>query len=272
VRGRLFSNAGMCAYGATAIALGAIGLVWRDFATDWQRVGPAVPHRELLAYLAALTEITGGLAIFWRRTALAGTVLLTLLYVVFVSLWVPRILAAPTTYDNWGNFFEELSLVVGGLVLCAALSPRGSARANLEVFISRMYGICVISFGLAHFIYLRPAATFVPRWIPPGQLFWATTTGACFLLAAASILTGIQAVLASRLLTIMIVGFEVLVWAPRLFTAPHDHFSWSGNGICLVLAAAAWVVADSIRKQREEITHALSSVPAIHQAYSHGND
>jgi uncharacterized membrane protein len=250
VERKLFSRAGIYVFGATAVALGAIGFAWSDFATSWQRVGPGVPHRELLAWIAALVEVCGGLAIFWRRTARAGAAILTLLYGVFVALWLARVAVAPGTFDNWGNVFEELSLVIAGLVLCAALAPRDSPWAGREALISRLYGICVVSFGLAHFIYLSGAASFVPKWIPPGGTFWAATTGACFLLAALAILTGIQAVLASRLLTTMIVLFEILVWAPRLFTTPHDHFSWSGNGICLVLAGAAWVVSDSIREQR----------------------
>jgi uncharacterized membrane protein len=245
----------MYVYGATAVVLGVIGLVWRDFATSWQRVGPDVPHRVLLAYIAALAEVCGGLALFWRRSAQAGALMLTLLYLVFVALWVPRVIAAPAIYDGWGNFFEESSLVIGGLVLCAALAVPDSAFARREALISRLYGICVISFGLVHFIYFSGAASWVPQWIPPGQRFWAATTGACFLLAAASILTGIQAVLASRLLTIMIMAFEVLVWAPKLLTTPHDHFAWAGNGICLVMGAAAWVVADSFCRQREGVLH-----------------
>lgn len=236
----------MYAYGATAVVLGAIGLVWGDFATSWQRVGPDVPHRVLLAYIAACVEAAGGLVIFWRRTALAGALVLTLIYAVFVALWVPRLFI-----DGWGNFFEESSLMIGGLVLSAALAPRESAWARREVLVSRLYGICAISFGLVHLIYLQGAASWVPRWIPPGQTFWAAATGICFLLAAASILTGILAPLASRLLTVMIVGFEVLIWLPKLFATPHDHFVWAGNGISLVMCGAAWVVSDSICRQRE---------------------
>jgi hypothetical protein len=81
-------------------------------------------------------------------------------------------------------------------------------------------------------------------------LFWATATAAFFLLAAIAILAGVLAGLASRLLTAMIVGFEVLVWAPKLFGSPHVHFSWAGNAICLALAGAAWVVADSTSESR----------------------
>jgi hypothetical protein len=83
-------------------------------------------------------------------------------------------------------------------------------------------------------------------------MFWAVTTMICFFLAAAAILSGILPGLASRLLAIMIVGFEILLWGPRLFSAPHEHFNWSGNGINLVMAGAAWVVADSINAARQE--------------------
>ena len=241
----------MYVYGATAIALGVIGFVWGDFAAGWQRVGPGVPHRVLLVYLAALVEVCGGLAVFSSRTARIGAWMLTLFYAICVALWVPRLVAAPAVYDGWGNFFEELSLLMGGLVLCAALAVPGSAFARCESLISRLYGISVVSFGAEHFIYFAGAAAWVPPWIPPGQKFWVAVTGACFLLAAASILTGILAWLASTLLTIMILLFEALVWLPKLFTAPHDHFSWSGNGICLVMGAAAWVVADSMRRHRQ---------------------
>jgi len=247
------SGIGMYVYGATAIALGVIGLVWRDFATNWQRVGPDVPHRVLLACLAAVVEVCGGLALFSRRTARLGASMLALFYAVCVALWVPRLVAAPAVYDGWGNFFEETSLMIGGLVLCAALAPPDSVFARRESLISRLYAICVISFGAEHFIYFSGAATWVPPWLPPGQKFWVAVTGACFLLAAASILTGILSGIASTLLTIMILLFEALVWVPKLFAAPHDHFAWSGNGICLVMGAAAWVVADSIHRRRERL-------------------
>jgi hypothetical protein len=82
-------------------------------------------------------------------------------------------------------------------------------------------------------------------------LFWAIATAVLFLLAAAAILSGILAGLASRLLTAMIVGFEALVWAPKLFASPHLHFSWAGNAVCLALAGAAWVVADSMNEPRK---------------------
>jgi uncharacterized membrane protein YphA (DoxX/SURF4 family) len=247
---RLLSNLGIYVYGFAAIALGVSGLVWSDFATNWQRVPKDVPHREALADLTAVYEILGATAIFWRRTARAGALMLTILYSVFALLWVPQIVGSPGVYDLWGNFFEEFSLVIGGVVLYLSLAQGDSVWARQRPLISRLYGICVVSFALEQVFFISGTASFVPKWIPPGQMFWAIATTVFFALGAVAILSGILSGLASRLLTAMIVGFGVLVWAPRLFAAPHEHFSWAGNTINLAMAGAAWIVADSLNNSR----------------------
>ncbi len=240
------SNLGRYFYAGAAIALGLIGFAWSDFATNWQRVALTIPHHTLLADAVALCELASGVALLWPRSARIGAGALTAMYAFFALLWIPKILENPKIYDSWGNFFEESSLVIAGLVLCSLLAPSGSALAGKAGAISRAYGICAISFALDHIVYFSAIPAWVPRWIPPGQVFWAATTTVCFLLAAAAILSGVLAPLASRLLAVMIAGFELLIWLPKLFTAPHDHFSWAGNGISLAMAAAAWVVADTI--------------------------
>lgn len=243
---RVISNLGVYVYGAGAIALGVSGLVWHDFAVNWQRVGSDVPHREALAILAAVYEIVAGMAIAWRRTRRVGAALLTALYAIFTLLWVAQVVRVPRVYDGWGNVFEELSLVIAGLVAYAWAAPEDSVWARRREWVSRAYGVCPISFGVDHFVYLSGAAAFVPKWIPPGQMFWVVTTAVCFLAAAAAILSGVLAGLAARLLTAMIVGFGILGWLPRLVELPHMHFMWSANTINLALAGAAWVVADSL--------------------------
>jgi uncharacterized membrane protein YphA (DoxX/SURF4 family) len=247
---RALSNLGMYVHAAGAIALSVIGLVWSDFATNWQRVPGNVPHRGALACIAAVYELFAGVAILWCRTAQAGARMLAILYAVFALLWVPRILGSPQVYDVWANFFEQFSLVIAGVVVYGSLAPPASPRAGRTAQISRLYGICVISFALEHLFYISGTASFVPKWIPPGQRFWTIATAVFFLLAAMAILSGFLAALASRLLTAMIVGFEALVWAPQLFASPPVHFSWAGNAICLALAGAAWVVADSLSESR----------------------
>ena len=256
---RVLSNLGIYAYGLGAIALGVTGLVWGDFATTWQRVGENVHYHHALASLAAFCELFGGVAILWRRTAGTGAAMLTILYSIFTLLWVPPIIATPQVYDGWGNFFEELSLVIAGAVVYAWSAPSDSVWASRRAQISRVYGICVISYGLDHLFYIKGAATWVPRWIPPGQVFWIIATAICFLLAAFAILSGIQMGLASRLLTAMIVSFEALVWAPKLFATPHAHFMWAGNAVCVALVGAAWVVSDALSEPRQTTLKPTSS-------------
>lgn len=244
------SHLGTCVFGGAAIALGVMGFAFRDFATNWQRVEPTVPHREVLALLAAACEIGCGLAILWRRSRRAGAALLAVLYAIFVLLWVQQIIRAPSVYDSWGNLFEELSLLIAALIVLASASPRGSASARIEAPVSRIYGICPVSFALVHFNNIGGAASYVPAWIPPGQRFWVIATAVCFLLAAAAILSGVLASLAARLLTAEIMGFELLVWLPKLLASPHEHFMWAGNGINMAMCGAAWVVADSFSKRQ----------------------
>lgn len=248
---RALSNLGVYAYGAGAVALGVSGLVWRDFAVNWQRVEDNFAHREALAILVAVYEIAAGVAIAWPRTRRAGAAMLTVLYAVFTLLWVVQVARVPLVYDGWGNVFEELSLVIAGMVAFAWASPDESPCARRRKWISRAYGICPISFGVDHFVYLAGAAAFVPKWIPPGQTFWVVATAMCFFAAAAAILSGILAGLAARMLTVMIVGFGILGWLPKLVGAPHAHFMWSANAVNLAMAGAAWVVADALVRERK---------------------
>lgn len=244
----LASNLGLYAYAAGAIFLGLLGLASGDFATPWQRIGSDVPFREPLAYFTALIELAAGLALLWRRTARAGALTLTVVFSVFALLWVPKILENKSGFDPTGNFFEEFSALAAGAVLFAWLSPAGSPISRRESLFARLYGLSAISFGIVHIVDMPGLLTWIPKWIPPSQMFWAYVTTIGFFLAAAAILSGFMAPLASRLLTAEIVGFELLVWIPKLIASPHDHFTWAGNAICVALAGAPWVVSDSVSR------------------------
>jgi uncharacterized membrane protein len=241
-------------YGLGAIALGLVGLLWGDFADVWQPVPASTPHRTALAYIAAASLLTAGASMQWRRIARSGVVALGILYLIFALLWLPRVIGYPQIYATWGGFFEQFSLVSAALVVYARLAPGNSVWAARTARIgSVLYGICVLSFALDHFFALKETAKMVPAWIPLGQQFWAVETGIFHLLAGMAILSGIWAVLASRLLTIMLLAFGALVWAPSLFAEPHQHMVWAGNAINLALAGAAWVIADYMASRREQV-------------------
>jgi uncharacterized membrane protein YphA (DoxX/SURF4 family) len=239
-------------YGLAAIGFGIVTLVWHDF-NGWQQIRPLgdVPHREILVYLAAAVELFGGIAIQFSRAGRIGSLTLGCLYSVFALLWVPNIAKEPMIYDHWGNFFEQFSIVSGAMLLYATFG-RGEreSRPTLARAGYIGFGICVISFTLEQVFYLSGTASFVPKWIPPGQMFWAVTTTIAFALAAIALLSGYSALLAARLTTAMIVGFGLLVWLPAPFADPHKIINWAGNAQNAAIAGAAWIVADYLGQKQ----------------------
>jgi uncharacterized membrane protein YphA (DoxX/SURF4 family) len=246
---------GRYVYGLAAVAFGIITLAWHDF-NNWQQIRAlgSVPHRDILVYLAAAIEIFGGLAILWTKNARAGAIALGSLYFIFALLWVPHIVVEPRVYDRWGNFFEQFSLVSGAVIVYGSFSRDDSAGAAKVARIGYIcFGICVVSFTLEQLFYLSGTASFVPKWIPPGQMFWAIVTTIALALAAVALLSGRSALLATRLLTVMLIGFGLLVWLPAPFADPHKIINWAGNAQNSAITGAAWIVADYLSQKRSTL-------------------
>jgi uncharacterized membrane protein YphA (DoxX/SURF4 family) len=239
-------------YGLAAIAFAVIAFAWHDF-NGWQQIRALgnVPHRGILLYVVAAIELLGGIAIQWPRTGRVGALALGAVYLAFALLWVPLIAAKPLIYDRWANFFEQFSLVSGALIVYASLRrPNSERAAKLARAGYIFFGICVVSFTLEQLFYLSGTASFVPKWIPPGQMFWAITTTIALGLAAIALLSGRSALLASRLLTAMMIGFGLLVWLPAPFADPHMLMNWAGNAENLAMTGASWIVADFVSQNR----------------------
>ena len=237
-------------YGVAAMAFGAIALVWGDFATVWHPVPAGVPYRAALAYVSAVLLLAGGAAVQYRRALRPALLLLATLYFLAACLWIRRVVGYPQLIGTWSGFAEEFSLTAAALTVYAMNIPVESAWAPRMVRACRvLFGLCVISFGLAHLLALAETASMVPAWLPLGQRFWAGATGTALVLAGVSILTGIQALLAARLLTVLLGLFGLLVWIPTVVGHPHDHIAWAGNAINLAVTGAAWMMADSLREE-----------------------
>ena len=235
-------------YGLAAVALGLVGLVWGDFAAVWQPVPKGLPGRTALAYAVAAALSMTGLAIQWRPSAGLGALALTALYALgVIFLHVPRVIAHPSVFVSWSGAAEQLAIVAGGLVAYAYCTQLEAVNPERLSKIGRLlFGACLIVFGLAHLFYLAPTAELVPKWLPPGQTFWAYATAAGHFAAGIAVLSGILARTAAMLLTAMFVVFGILVHAPTLFIDPHNHFNWAANAINFALIGSAWVIAASI--------------------------
>jgi hypothetical protein len=235
------SNLGRHVFGVAALAFGLITLAWHD-SNDGHQL-------RYIVYAAAAALIFGGAAIQFRRTAKAGAAVLGAAYLVLVLLCVPGIVAAPQIYNSWGNFFEQFSLLSGAAIVYARLSSAWPPE-SLNRIGRILLGICAASFTLEQAIYLDATAKFVPKWVPPTQMFWAVTTTVLFALAAVALLTNRMALLASRLLTMMVVSFGLLVWVPLILSNPHNHTNWSENAETFEIAGAVWILADLLGEYR----------------------
>lgn len=239
------NDLGRHVYGLAAIALGVIGLKWGDFASVWQPVQDDLPGRATLALVAAGVFLLAGLAMQVRSAARYGAIAVTILYAIFAALWLKRVIGFPSLFATYLGVAEQSAMAIGGLVIAFA----SSARTTMILRI--LFGVCLVVFGGAHFIYVKETAAMTPAWLPSSQTIWAYITGAGHVAAGLALISGILAPLAARLVTLMFVAFGAFVWAQQLLANPGDHVTWGGNAINLALIGAAWVVGDALAAKRD---------------------
>lgn len=238
------------------VALGVLGLVYGDFALVWQPVPPGLPGRSLLAYLCALLMVAGGIGLLFKQSArLATTVLFVYVLLWLVLLKVPALFAAPLIEASWLGC-AETSVQVAGAWVVFALTHAHDTALNGRIAGERgvraagvLYGLALVPCGLAHLVYSKQTADFVPTWLP-GPTLWAYLTGVAYLAAAAAVLLGVLARYAAGLSALMMGLFTLLVWVPGVYRSPSDRFQWTAMLISLSLSAGAWVVAASYQRGR----------------------
>ncbi len=237
-------------YGLGVMALALVCLAWGGF-DPGQPAPKNLPDRAVLAYAAAAFMLVAGAAVEWRRTAAWGAGALAAYYaLVVVVLMNGRIvLTHHAEYGAYSGTAEQLAIAAGGLIVYAVNAPIDALLAARLIRAGQLgFGLCALLFGGAHFFYMNLTAPLVPHWLPPSQIFWGYATGVAHIAAGIAILTRVRAYLAAVLLTAMYVSFTVLVHTPMLLADPSSHTNWSESALNLALIGAAWVVADSLRK------------------------
>jgi len=235
-------------YGVAVMVVATVCLVWGGF-DPGQPVPKDFPLRMALGYVAAALMLVAGAAVVWRRTAAWGGALLAGYFglIVVVLMYGRVMLKHYAEYGTYESLAEQLAVAAAGLIVYASFGKMDSGRAERLTLVGRLlFGVCALIWGGAHFVYMNLTAPLVPKWLPPGQVFWGYATGVGFILAGVAFLTGVKARLAAVLLTGMIACFTVLVHVRMLLADRHSHFNWSELGANLAVLGAAWVVADSL--------------------------
>jgi uncharacterized membrane protein len=239
-------------YGLGVLALGLTSLAFREF-DPGQPVPAHFPFRSALVYVAGAFIAVAAAAIQWRRTVAWGAAALGVYFGLFVVLLMDGhpLLAHYAEYGMYEDISMQLAIALGGLIIYANAARIGAGvSARLTRVCQLVFGVCVLVWGGAHFVYMNMTAPLVPKWLPPSQVFWGYVTGTCFLAAGLAILTGVKARLAATLLTVMIAIFGVLANGRVLLAGLSSHFNWSESALNLALVGVAWVVADSLGRSR----------------------
>ena len=241
------------AFAAVMIAFGILGLIKGDFTVLWEPVPKSIPAREVLVYLCAVVSLASGVGLLLRPTAALAARVLLALFVLWLLVWrIPGLFKLSLVEGAW-SCGKTLVMTAAAWVLFVWLSNDWDHRrlafatGGKGLRIARiLYGLGLIPFGVAHFLYPGPTAALVPHWLP-GHMAWAYITGVTFIAASVAIFINKFARLGTALSALQMGLFGLLVWAPLVARGSLNAFQWGEVVITVALTVAGWVVCDSYR-------------------------
>jgi uncharacterized membrane protein len=239
------------AFALVLVALGITGFIVRDYEPLWL---PPDGVPTVFATLCNIVSIASGIGLMWRHTStIAARVLLVYLVVWSLTFRLYDLVTAPREFGAWDGLAEAAVLIAGAWILYTWLATDSDRRrfpriaGDTGVRIARvLYGLALVPFGLAHFLYLDRTVSMVPSWLPAHMAF-ACFTGGAFIAAGVAIVVGICARWAAALSALEIGLVTVLVWSPIMLQRSLDPFEWIEVGLSVALTAAGWIVAASYR-------------------------
>ena len=250
------------------IALGALSVIYRDFAYTWQPVPAFHPGRDVLAVVCGLFMIGAGVALFFRATVSVAVRAVFALLLAWMCLPIPYLIAMPQREGRWLGTGEIAMLLAGGWVLFAHLSGLDKTgffshiTGAKGVRIARIiFGLAVLPVGLSHFFYTTITASLVPPWLP-FRTGLAYLTGFGQIACGLAILFSIWPRIAALIETGMLGLFAFLVWGPDTWFAvtpkmpgapPGFRFPLTAFLITWVIGASALLVAGGCAAKADEL-------------------
>lgn len=228
----------LVSFAMALIGLGALGVVFGDFAMQWQPVPDWLPARHVVAYLSAAILVSTGAGILVHRTRALSSRVLFAYSLLWLALKLPPLLTNPLVEANWLGA-GELAVIAAA---CWVLATSDTRQRRIARYV---FAISLIPIGLSHFFYRPETLGFVPTWLP-FRSFWANLGGAGHIAAGLGVLLGIVPRLAATLEAAMIGAFTALVWLPGVIHAPTNRLQWTALLMSWLIGAAAWVVARSV--------------------------
>ncbi len=165
-------------------------------------------------------------------------------------------------------FFSILAIGVGALALRGDwLRARGFDK--LILLGPMFYAAPLAAFGTEHFTVTEFITPIIPAWIP-WHLFWAYLLGVCFIVAALSLATGIQARLTALVVGATFFLFVALMHGPGWARVPGNRFALavalretSFSGAALALAATLSDPRDRAARILATIARYFVAIPVL---------
>jgi uncharacterized membrane protein len=243
------------------LILAALSIAYHDFAPIWHVVPASLPGREVWVYLVALFLLIASVGLCIPRMALTSALALGAYFAICTLTRVPAVIPEPLGIGTWYGICEPISGSIGAWILYAiwqhqpGVSKPRLAASDRSVRVAQvLFGLTCVFYGLSHFIYPDYTASMVPGWLPI-PLGLAYFTGAGHMAGGIGIVFGILPRLAATLEAIMMSLFGLLVWLPTFFIEPTPKWAtpplnqWNEFVITVLLAAVAWIVAQSLRER-----------------------
>lgn len=223
--------------------LGVVGIAVQDFAFQWEPVPAGVPGRGMFAVAAGVLQIVPFVLFIRGRDVRTALRALAAVFFAWMALHVPDVLAQPASVGAWLGVAESGSMALAGLIGAAG----GAGRAGRAGFVA--FGLALMVFGLAHFVYADFTASMIPAWMPQ-RVALAWFTGGAHFAAGVAVLLNFWRPTAAALEALMMACFVMLVHVPRVLAQPGSRMEWTMLLVATMLSGSALVVAQAAGRRR----------------------
>ncbi len=229
-----------------AIAMIFFGLQFVIFAAGLTGPVPGPPWTQgsvVTAWLVAVGFLVAGVCLATGALARMVSLLVGVAFVLFGLIkFGPALVAKLHDPGPWTVLFELLALGGGAFVITANF-PHVIGEMRMLGRLGRwLIAISLVVFAVQHFMYAGFVATLIPAWIP-GRLFWAYFTGAAFVAAALSFVSGKMIGLAGSLLGVMFLIWVLILHLPRVAATPRSGDEVTSLFIALAMSGVGFALA-----------------------------
>lgn len=235
--------AGFFIFGFALAGFGIIQLATQNFLTALFPFSK-LPLHLIWVYLTSLLFLVVGILFMLRKlpeyAAFATTILF---FLFFLYPHLPKLSGDIHNPGEWTVAFECLAICSGASIIgFTQLINKPSYEAWISVAARYVFAVCLVVFGIQHFMYADFLQTLMPAWMPL-KAFWSLVIRFGFLLAAVSLILDYQVRLSMFLLGLMFLVWVLVLHLPRSIQKLTVADEWASLCIALALAGIAFCIA-----------------------------